>query len=299
MRRGDSEKLSSGGTVAAYGGACVGLVLASVIRLTPLHGLEPEITLILVAVVAALLWQLLRRTGQSDSAVMNTALALARDSEVFDVYQGIGKHLQNVSWRNDPIFREVALGRISKLSTELGQISEGVISFQGTETWRLVYETLLRSRGLFLYRSVSWINTDRYWQDEPGRQSLRLNLELHESEQLKVERIAIVADEYWPVDEPLPASRIRQWIHEQHVAGIWIKLVRQSQLAGETDLVADIGIYGTRAVGHQTLDDTGRTVKFKLNFNMDQILQAEERWKRLDVYATAYGDLLDQFSIDD
>ena len=132
-----------------------------------------------------------------------------------------------------------------------------------------------------------------------GVRAFRLNLELHESEQLKVERIAIIADEFWPADEPLPASRIRQWIHEQHVAGIWIKLVRQSQLAGETDLVADIGIYGTRAVGQQALDEMGRTVKFTLNFNMDQILQAEERWKRLDVYATAYGDLLDQFTIDD
>jgi len=299
MKLGDRAWLESGGMVAAYIGACVGLVVASIVRLTPLRGLESDLILILVVVVVALLWQLLRKSSRSESAVMNTALGLARDPRLFDHFHHVGQNLQRISWRNDPIYREVALERIGRLSIELEQVSEGIVSFDGTETWRLVYEKLLRSRGLFLYRSVSWMTTDRYWQDEPGRQSLRLNLELHESDQLKVERIAVIADELWPADEPLPPSRIRQWIHEQHIAGIWIKLVRQSQLAGETDLVADIGIYGTRAVGQQTLDEMGRTVKFTLDFNMDQILQAEERWKRLDVYATDYGDLLDQFSIDD
>src|SRR5690606_444620 len=107
---------------------------------------------------------------------------------------------------------------------------------------------------------VAWVKTADYWQDEPGRKSMAVNFELHSGERLNIERIAIIADDLWPAGEVWPAERLRQWLHEQHVRGIWLKFVRQSALALEPDLIADIGIYGSRAVGVQTLDEQCRTV---------------------------------------
>ena len=81
---------------------------------------------------------------------------------------------------------------------------------------------------------------------------------------------------------------------EQYTHGIWTKLVRESTLTGEPDLLVDLGIYGTRAVGFQELDDHGRTVRFTLSFEFAEILAAERRWERLSVYSTSYQKLLDQ-----
>ena len=55
-----------------------------------------------------------------------------------------------------------------------------------------------------------------------------------------------------------------------------------------------MGIYGSRAVGKQTLDELGRTTEFELNFDFEAVVQAEEKWDRLQVYATNYAQLLDR-----
>ena len=128
---------------------------------------------------------------------------------------------------------------------------------------------------------------------------MRLNYELHDGGRLNIERIAILADEVWPEDEPLPKSPISEWIHEQHSHGIWTKLVRESALKSEPDLLVDMGIYGSRAVGTQELDDRCRTVRFTLTFDFEAVAAAEERWRRLSVYATSYRDLLDHFRLDE
>ena len=73
---------------------------------------------------------------------------------------------------------------------------------------------------------------------------------------------------------------------------IWVKFVRESALKNERDLVADIGIYGSRAVGVQELDAECRTVRFTLSFDFDEVSAAEERWNRLAVYAASFADYL-------
>jgi len=185
------------------------------------------------------------------------------------------------------------------VSERLHRVALGEITYRDTEVWRLAYEQLLRSPGLFQYRSVSWMTTDSYWQNEPGRQSLKLNLELHESQQITVERIVILKDSDWLNDGELPTPRIRQWIHEQHVHGIWIALVRESQLRSEPDLLADFGVYGSRAVGFQQIDEQAKTKSFVLQFDFKAIEAAEARWQRLQVYATSYADLLDHLPLDE
>ncbi|MEM8736852.1 MAG: hypothetical protein AAGG44_21660 [Planctomycetota bacterium] len=249
----------------------------------------------------ALLWDVRRnqKLRREAGSLLETPLILSQDKVLIERYKWLSESLLRIRWRQDPIYRSVAVEQLDDMVGRIREVSQGRVTYQGTETWRLVYDQLLRSPGLIHYRSVSWIRTTEYWQDEPGRQSLKANLELHESGQLNVERIAILADSLWPCDEQMPTERVRQWFHEQHTRGIWLKLVRESQLDSEPELLQDFGIYGSRAVGFQDLDDKARTLSFLLDFNLGTILEVEERWKRLQVYSTSYADLLDHFRFDE
>ncbi len=228
---------------------------------------------------------------------LETPFLLARDADMFQRYRAVSESLLKASRNPDPIFREIVLEHLDELVRRTATIAEGTFVFEGTETWRLVYERLLRSPGLHLYRSVAWVKNANYWQDEPGRKSMAVNFELHEGERLNIERIAIIADELWPVGDVWPAELLRQWLHEQHARGIWIKFVRQSALAKEPDLIADIGIYGSRALGIQELDEHCRTVRFTLTFYYTSVAAAEDRWKRLAVYAESFAGYLDRYEM--
>lgn len=237
-------------------GIIVGVSVWGVTEFANSPGFERRLLwLTLSSILVAVGWLVYRtmrnEADESEPSLLETPLRLARDDEVFKRYQELSRSLLRISWRNDPIYRELALQQLAATSERLRNVAQGEITFRDTEVWRLAYEQLLRSPGLYQYRSVSWLTTDSYWQDEPGRRSLNLNIELHEKEQISVERIAIVRDMDWPSDADLPAPKIRQWIHQQHMSGIWIALVRESQLENEPDLLADLGIYGSRAVGFQ------------------------------------------------
>jgi hypothetical protein len=97
---------------------------------------------------------------------------------------------------------------------------------------------------------------------------MQVNFELIDEGTLNVECIAIFPDHLWPADERFPVEPLRQWVDQQYNHGIWIKLIRQSALATEPDLLVDMGIYGSRAVGIQELDSQGRTVRFTLSFDI-------------------------------
>jgi hypothetical protein len=109
-----------------------------------------------------------------------------------------------------------------------------------------------------------------------------------------IERIVILRDDLWPLDKLVPGGLIGRWIEEQHNHGFWILLVRESAVAAELELLADIGIYGMRAVGVHDLDERSRTVRFILMFDPEAIRLAHERWERLELFTTAYRQLLDQ-----
>ncbi len=222
---------------------------------------------------------------------------LAGDRAVSNRSRQLTDSLLRISRNRDPLFRELALEHLDELVRRGEVIAGGTFIFEGTETWRIIYERLLRSPGLHLYRSVAWVKNANYWQDEPGRKSMAINFELHAGEQLNIERIAIIADELWPAGEVWPDEILRQWLHAQHVRGIWIRFVRQSALMQEPDLMADIGIYGSRALGTQELDDNCRTVRFTMTFDFASVVAAEERWKRLAVYAESFAGYLDRYDI--
>jgi len=281
---------------AATAVACLliafGWLFLSVAALTALIGIVLSILVGIAIAQGRRGW-----TSTDKSSVLQASLELAGDRDVFDRSRLLSDSLLRISRQEDSIFREIALEHLDELVRRAATIAEGTFVFEGTETWRIVYERLLRSPGLHLYRSVAWVKNANYWQDEPGRKSMAVNFELHEGERLNIERIAIIADELWPVGDVWPAELLRQWLHEQHGRGIWIKFVRQSALAHEPDLIADIGIYGSRAIGVQELDEHCRTVRFTLTFDFASVATAEERWKRLAVYAESFAGYLDRYEM--
>jgi hypothetical protein len=224
-------------------------------------------------------------------------VTLAADRELYAQYRGISDALTRLAMQSDPILREIAALKAASMRQEITSLADGTIVFAGTETWRTVYEKLLESPDIPEYRSVALVRTPEYWQDEPGRQSMEANFEAV-SRGMLIERIVILRDELWPTAEIVPSGPMGRWIEEQHNNGLWICLVRESTLSNEPDLMADMGIYGKRAVGVQELDEYSRTVRFTLSFDREVVRLAGDRWRRLELFATPYRQLLDRIPDD-
>ncbi|MDQ3332947.1 MAG: hypothetical protein M3552_20235 [Planctomycetota bacterium] len=296
-----SPNAGAAARIAEFGlPALTGVVIAATVAVTAsdrLFGLAVGSAL---GLIVGLLLHLRERGTRSLAAFeeLRIPLALASVPRLQRLHAQFGLGFVRIAARLDPAYRELATERLDRLSREVETLAAGVIPFQTTETWRVAYEGLLRSPGLYSYRSVAWVRTADYWQDEPGRKSLALNYELHDEGRLRVERIVILSDELWPVEDRFPCDELLRWIDEQHRHAIWICLVRESALVGEPDLPADFGIYGGRAVGSHELDEAARTLRFSLSFDPADVQAAEDRWRRLTVYATSYGKLLDQATPD-
>ncbi len=245
----------------------------------------------LLATLALIVWTRLERILTADE-LPGVTLAVAGNAAAFGLFQSFGQSLRKTVANLDPIYEELAMDRFRRLDSEASAVAAGRIEFIGTEAWRSAYEKLLRSRGLYRYRSVAYARTPNYWQDEPGRQSMQLNFEMIENG-LLIERVVIVPDAFWPAGELEPVEPFGKWLDEQVRRGVCISVVRDSLLKGDPDLLTDFGLYGTRAVGFQQVDDHGRTVHFTLSFDFVELLAAERRWERLAVYATRYESLLD------
>jgi hypothetical protein len=221
---------------------------------------------------------------------LDVPLALAPEHDLFDQYSTFASALTELAGQKDPVLRAFALLRLDSVSEQVRSLARGRVVFSGTETWRAVYERILESHGLEEYLSVAWVKTKDYWQDPPGRQSMRLNYALA-GRGLKIERVVILRAALWPAGEALPGPDILPWVDEQHRHGIRVYLVRESAVVNEPDLLSDFAIYGTRATGEQELDEQSRTLRFVLSFDPQSVRLARDRWERLSLYVTPYEGL--------
>ena len=236
-----------------------------------------------------------QREQQRAEAIERLAvpLSLAPDRELYEQYLAICHGLTELAGKEDPILRQIALVKLASISAQVEALAKGTVVFTLTESWRTVYEQLLRSPDIRKYYSVAWVKTADYWQDSPGRQSMQVNFEAaHRG--VHIERVVILPDELWPRGQLLPSVSILPWIEEQHNHGLWVTLVRESELTREPDLLCDMGIYGDRAVGVQELNEHSRTLRFTLEFTPQAVQMAQERWRRIGLYATSMRSLLDQ-----
>lgn len=252
---------------------------------------------VLVGLFVGYMGQEDRRERRRDELVERLAvpLALAPEPDLYEQYLAICRGLTELARQADPVLREIAVLKLASLAGEIGSLADGRVEFGATEAWRTVYERLLGGPDLKEYRSVAWVRSNDYWRDQPGRQSMRVNFEAAHRGVL-VERIVILPDALWPARQPLPSDDVLPWIREQHDHGLWVTLVRESEAAAEPDLLADFGIYGDRAVGVQETDDRSRTVRFTLSFDPQAVRVAQERWRRLSIYATSFRSLLDRLT---
>lgn len=224
---------------------------------------------------------------------LSVPLSLSADKDLFKLYEDICRGLTSLSKQPDPILRDIALLKLASVVEQIDGLAAGRVVFSLTEAWRSVYEEILGSSDINEYRSVALVRSPRYWQDEPGRRSMQANYDAVDRGML-VKRIIILRDDLWPHGHSLPAIEVFPWIEEQHDHGLWIGLVRESEVSHEPDLLVDMGIYGNRAVGMQELDEHSRTLRFTLELSAQAPQVANEKWTRLMLYAKWFGNLLEQ-----
>jgi hypothetical protein len=217
--------------------------------------------------------------------------SLATEPNFFGEYLKIAGAMTQIVKHTDSLFRELGRDRLAYMATELETLARGEVAFNGTETWRTAYQHVLETLHVKTYYSVAWVRTGDYWDDAPGRQSMRFNYELVERG-FRIERCHILPDELWPFDETMPRADILEWLIEQEKHGIIISVIREAELVNEPDLLRDFAIYGDRAVGVQELDGQARTVRFVLSFDQMSIRRALDCWERLALYSTPYRTLV-------
>jgi hypothetical protein len=219
--------------------------------------------------------------------------ALAREPRLYGEYVKIVEALTRIVKHNDLLFHDLCRIRVENMANELMTLAKGEVIFDATETWRTAYQRVLETLRVRTYYSVAWVRTSDYWNNVPGRQSMRLNYEMVERG-FRIERCHILPDELWPFDEKMPMTGILEWLVEQQGRGINVSLIRESDLTNEPDLLRDFAIYGDRAIGIQEMDEQSRTVRFVLSFDQPSIRQALDRWERLALYSTSFRDFMDQ-----
>ena len=202
-------------------------------------------------------------------------------------------YIRELGQQSDEILREAAMLKLVSIQDEVRALADGKVSFSATEGWRTLYERLLRSPDVQSYRSVAWVRSEDYWRDAPGQRSMQLNFEIVRAG-VAIERILILNDFFWPPAALLPSADISRWIDEQHEGGVQVSLVRESEIESEPDLFCDLGIYGNRATGWLELDTQCRTSRFTYDFSQESLQIADERWKKLSLYAVPFAELLER-----
>ena len=294
-----AQQNSKSGRFAALIGLTGSLVIGVVCTVAPPFA-QIAVLGCYISILSGLVFSTLENRTFHEQLIDRIASQLGMAKEVWQDQQLSERHEQIVAGIakalriEDPLFRKLALSQLDSFARKSEALGRGVVEFYDTESWRLAYEEILRSKEVKHYRSVALVTAEGYWQDVPGQQSLELNYELQEKKNLGIERIVILADHLWPQSQKLPSESIADWIFEQHNHGIWVELVRVSQLEIESDLLADFGLYGDTAYGVQTLDNKSRTMRFSLSFNDNDVEQGVQKWKRLKMYSSSVRKLLDQ-----
>jgi hypothetical protein len=224
---------------------------------------------------------------------LTVPMTLASQPDLFNQYVAFCQSMTDLSRQTDPILREIATLKLASVNSQIETLADGTVVFGGTETWRAVYDALLKSPDIKEYQSVAWVRSEGYWQDAPGKQSMKANFDAAYRGVL-IERIVILRDDFWSFDRREPIEPLFAWLKEQHDHGLVLRLVRESSLTNEPELLADCGVYGDRASGTQELDDASRTLRFILSFSPHTVRLAKDRWRRLAIYSTDFNSLLDQ-----
>ncbi len=200
---------------------------------------------------------------------------------------------------SDPIdsaLRQFVMLKLANLDERFRILDDGTIILSDTQAWMTLYDQLMRSPDITKHWSVVWIKSADDWQDEKGQQCLAANFAAVRRG-MKLRRLLIIADQLWPKADHLPHESILRWVQDQNRQGINLDLARESEVNQESDLVAEMSVYGDRAIESKEFDNKLQTMRLVLSFDSDKIQAAMARWNRLKSYAVSYWTLLDQLEI--
>ena len=193
----------------------------------------------------------------------------------------------------DSILRQFLMLKSADLGDELQMLPDGTFRITSPSDWQTIYEQFLRNVDITKFWSVAWVKTSDYGQDPLSQLRLQIDFDAVRR-RVMLHRVVIVADQLWPLSDLHPQESLRTWVECQHDHGIWVGLVRESQIAHVSDLLSEFGIFGDRALAVREHNDEQLSIPYVLSFDAVQIQKAKARWKRMKTYAISYMTLLDQ-----
>ncbi len=193
----------------------------------------------------------------------------------------------------DSILRQFLMLKFANLGDELQMLPDGTFRVTSPGAWQTIYEQFLRSLEITKVWTVVRVSSVDYGQDPLSQQSLQIDSDAVRR-RVMLHRVVIVADQLWPLSDLLPQEPLRTWVECQHDQGMWVGLVRESQIAHVSDLLSEFGIFGDRAFAVREHDNKRLSIPYVLSFDTVQIQQAKARWKKMKTYAISYMTLLDQ-----
>jgi hypothetical protein len=240
------------------------------------------VTLLLGLVMATLIRVVSVDVAMSEAYEISQKIA--QNPNVKEFYDSTIQPFCEIFAVKDDVFIDLVKSRLNEFRLQLAtEFAMGTISFRA-EAWRVPYRNILNQPDMKVYKSVAWVKSEDYWQDQTGKSSIQFNYELIKSGK-EIERIFIVRDSVWN------SSKIRNWIREQKDKGIKIAVAREGLIPVEEDLMYDMGIYGERAVGYQNLDENCRTTSFQLHFNKSRVEKANELFEKLKMHTLTLNEL--------
>jgi hypothetical protein len=255
---------------------------------------------VLVSVLGGLLLGKLDRK-EKDEAQRQVALeklaavlTLAPEHELFDQYMAFCRALTKLA--DNPqyaFFREIALVKLASVTGQVGELAQCAATFSGEEAWLPFYERLLNSADVHECHCAAWVRSKEFVQDQRMEQIMQALFDAARRGVL-IECIIILADSLWPKEQSLPAAEVLPWLEAQNDHGLRVRLVRESAVGLQPDLLSDFTVFGDRACGVHELDERGCVRRFVLHFNPAAVRLEKERWQRLSLLTATLRNLLDE-----
>jgi len=275
------------------GGLILGFTFALADLRMQLAAVGVYVTLLLGLVVAVLI----RAVSVDATMRENNEISqrIAQNPRVRKFYDETIEPLSRAFKIDDNVFGSLVEEKLTDFQNELStELSTGRISFPA-EAFRVTYADILNQPDIKEYRSVAWVKSEDYWQDQAGKSSIRFNFDLLQKG-VGIERIFIVREAVWD------STKIKNWIRQQRdyrvkIDGkqtenrIRIAVASEGRIPAEENLIEDYGIYGDRAVGVQNIDDKCKTTTFDLYFDKAKIAKAKRSFEKLKVHILTPDEL--------
>lgn len=249
----------------------------------------------LLNVACGLALAYLSRVGDRTTEVERTAVppALAAHPELSRLYQAVSDALIAVAGQPDGHSKDATIQKLIALGVQFQAIASGAGTLCGRESWYVAHDAVLAIPELREYRAVVWVRTTECVRVPALQESLRATFAAVRRGVL-VERILVLPELLWPPGQLFPTDDIRRWIEEQHNHGLRVILVRERDLATESNIPVDTCVFDDWGVGTRDLDARSQTVRVLLDFVPATIRVALDLMDRLSHLGISFRELLDR-----